>query len=41
MSADESALVALVPEAEFLVKPFRDRYKLQRFGRGRLVVEII
>lgn len=26
MSADESALVAVVPEAEFLVKPFRDRY---------------
>jgi hypothetical protein len=26
MSADESALVALVPEAEFLVKSFRERY---------------
>jgi len=26
MNADETALVVLVPEAEFLVKPFRDRF---------------
>lgn len=26
MSADESALVAVVPEAEFLAKPFHERY---------------
>ena len=26
MSADESALVVLVPEAEFLVRPFRERH---------------